>query len=152
MVKSAVGIGALLAEGIGDTVRVSLAGPPEEEVQVAREILQCLGLRTFGPDIIACPTCSRCQVRDLPEVARKVKEALSGIRQPLRVAVMGCPVNGPGEAREADVGIACGRDGGILFRRGEPRGRVSRENMLEALLALCEEELRSRQRGNDDER
>ncbi|HHY35566.1 MAG TPA: flavodoxin-dependent (E)-4-hydroxy-3-methylbut-2-enyl-diphosphate synthase [Firmicutes bacterium] len=148
VVKSAAGIGTLLAEGIGDTVRVSLSAPPEEEVKVARDILQSLELRTFGPDVIACPTCSRCQVQDLPDVAIRVKKALEGVREPLKVAVMGCPVNGPGEAREADVGIACGREGGILFRRGEARGRVKREEMVEALLALCREEIEARRRGD----
>ncbi|MBE3519349.1 MAG: flavodoxin-dependent (E)-4-hydroxy-3-methylbut-2-enyl-diphosphate synthase [Firmicutes bacterium] len=148
VVKSAAGIGALLAEGIGDTVRVSLSAPPEEEVRVARDILQSLELRTFGPDVIACPTCARCQVQDLPDVAIRVKKALENIKEPLKVAVMGCPVNGPGEAREADVGLACGRDGGILFRRGQAQGRVKREEMVEALLALCREEIEARRRGD----
>lgn len=152
VVKSAVGVGTLLAEGIGDTVRVSLAAPPEEEVRVARDILQSLGLRVFGPDVIACPTCSRCQVKNLPDIAMRVKEALQEIRVPLKVAVMGCPVNGPGEAREADVGVACGREGGILFCRGQPRGRVAPEQIVDALLDLCRQEMRARERWDGNER
>ena len=117
VIKSAVGIGALLAEGIGDTIRVSLTGDPVVEVQVAKEILKSLGLRDGGVTLIACPTCGRTRI-DLPKIAAQVEEKISGIKQNLTVAVMGCVVNGPGEARTADVGIA-GADGeGIIFRKG----------------------------------
>ena len=117
VIKSAVGIGALLAEGIGDTVRVSLTGDPVVEVNVAKEILKSLGLRTGGVTLIACPTCGRTKI-DLPKIAAQVEEKISAIKKPLTVAVMGCVVNGPGEARTADVGIA-GADGeGIIFRKG----------------------------------
>lgn len=117
VIKSAVGIGALLAEGIGDTIRVSLTGDPVAEVNVAKEILKSLGLRGGGVTLIACPTCGRTKI-DLPKIAAQVEEKISAINQPLTVAVMGCVVNGPGEARTADVGIA-GADGeGIIFRKG----------------------------------
>lgn len=117
VIKSAVGIGALLAEGIGDTIRVSLTGNPVVEVKVAKEILKSLGLRDAGVTLIACPTCGRTKI-DLPKIAAQVEEKISTIKQPLTVAVMGCVVNGPGEARTADVGIA-GADGeGIIFRKG----------------------------------
>ncbi len=117
VIKSAVGIGALLAEGIGDTIRVSLTGDPVVEVEVAKEILKSLGLRDGGVTLIACPTCGRTRI-DLPKIAAQVEEKISGIEKSLTVAVMGCVVNGPGEARTADVGIA-GADGeGIIFRKG----------------------------------
>ena len=117
VIKSAVGIGALLAEGIGDTIRVSLTGDPVVEVRVAKEILKSLGLRDGGVTLIACPTCGRTRI-DLPKIAAQVEEKISGIEKTLTVAVMGCVVNGPGEARTADVGIA-GADGeGIIFRKG----------------------------------
>lgn len=117
VIKSAVGIGALLAEGIGDTIRVSLTGDPVVEVKVAKEILKSLGLREGGVTLIACPTCGRTRI-DLPAIAAQVEDKISPIKQPLTVAVMGCVVNGPGEARTADVGIA-GADGeGIIFRKG----------------------------------
>ena len=117
VIKSAVGIGALLSEGIGDTIRVSLTGDPVVEVRVAKEILKSLGLRDGGVTLIACPTCGRTRI-DLPKIAAQVEEKISGIEKTLTVAVMGCVVNGPGEARTADVGIA-GADGeGIIFRKG----------------------------------
>lgn len=117
VIKSAVGIGALLAEGIGDTIRVSLTGDPLVEVKVATEILKSLGLREGGVTLIACPTCGRTRI-DLPSIAAQVEEKISTIKKNLTVAVMGCVVNGPGEARTADVGIA-GADGeGIIFRKG----------------------------------
>lgn len=135
IVKSAVGIGALLAEGIGDTLRVSLTGDPVVEVRVAREILKALGLRDFGPTLISCPTCGRTAI-DLPSIAERVEERLSGIAQPIHVAVMGCVVNGPGEARGADVGIAGGKGVGLVFRRGEVVRQVKEENLVEEL--FCE--------------
>jgi (E)-4-hydroxy-3-methylbut-2-enyl-diphosphate synthase len=117
-VKNALGIGMLLFKGIGDTLRVSLSRPPVEEVKVAYEILRALDLRHRGPEIISCPTCGRCEI-DLFKVVQEVEQALGAMKASLRVAVMGCVVNGPGEAREADVGIAGGRGHGLLFRNGE---------------------------------
>lgn len=117
-IKSAVGLGILLHEGIGDTLRVSLTADPVEEVKTAWEILAALGLRRRGPEIISCPTCGRTEV-DLITMAQTIEAALATCVKPLKVAVMGCVVNGPGEAREADIGIACGRDKGVIFRKGE---------------------------------
>ncbi len=120
-VKSAIGIGALLADGIGDTIRVSLSGDPEPEVQAAWDILRALDLRVRGVQLIACPTCGRTCI-PVAEIARRVEAELKDVATPLKVAVMGCVVNGLGEGREADGGIAGGRDGGVLFVRGkEPR-------------------------------
>lgn len=144
VVKSACGIGSLLALGLGDTLRVSLTGPSTEEVAVAKEILQAMGKRTFGPELISCPTCGRTQVNLVPIVA-EVESRLKAFKAPIKVAVMGCPVNGPGEAREAHVGIACGRQGGILFSHGQVLGRVEEGDMVEALLRLVQvEEEKSR--------
>jgi len=132
-VRSAVGIGLLLAEGIGDTIRVSLAGPPEEEVRVGRKILTSLGLRTGGVTVIACPTCGRCRM-DVQGIAEEVERRTAHLKRPLLVAVMGCAVNGPGEAREADVGIAGGGDGAVLFRAGEVVARLGSEELIDRLL------------------
>ncbi|MCK4511694.1 flavodoxin-dependent (E)-4-hydroxy-3-methylbut-2-enyl-diphosphate synthase, partial [bacterium] len=117
-VRSSVGLAVLLAEGIGDTIRVSLAGPVEEEVRVGREILKSLGLRHGGVTVIACPTCGRCQI-DVQAIAEEVERRTAHIRKNLVVAVMGCAVNGPGEAREADVGIAGGGRESVLFESGQ---------------------------------
>ncbi len=134
-VKSAVGLGILLAEGLGDTLRVSLAHDPVREVEVAWEILRSLGLRARGPEIIACPTCGRTEI-SLVALAEAVEEALRGVTEVFTVAVMGCIVNGPGEAREADIGIAGGRGKAVLFRKGERVGAVtgSTQDFLRALL------------------
>lgn len=118
IIKSAVGIGTLLAEGIGDTIRVSLTGDPVNEVKVAYNILKALGLREYGPTLISCPTCGRTRI-NLEKLALEVERRLSEIAEPITVAVMGCVVNGPGEAREADIGIAGGIGEGLLFRKGE---------------------------------
>lgn len=131
IVNGAAGVGIMLAEGLGDTLRISLTDPPAEEVRVGREILLALGLMQ-GPRLVSCPTCGRCRV-DLQPLARQVKEALREIETPLVVAVMGCEVNGPGEAREADVGLAAGKDKAILFRRGEIVRTVPFSEALEAL-------------------
>ena len=143
IIKSAVGIGALLAEGIGDTLRVSLTGDPIVEVRVAREILKSLGLRDYGPTLISCPTCGRTAI-DLPSIAERVEERLSGIARPIQVAVMGCVVNGPGEARGADVGIAGGKGVGLVFRKGEVVRQVKEEELVEELFreidSILEEE------------
>lgn len=132
-IKSAMGIGGLLCMGIGDTIRVSLTADPVEEIRAARDILRAAGLRRDGVNIISCPTCGRTRI-DLIGLARKVEEALRDCRKPITVAVMGCVVNGPGEAREADVGIAGGEDCGVLFVKGEQKCRMRYEELLPALL------------------
>jgi (E)-4-hydroxy-3-methylbut-2-enyl-diphosphate synthase len=134
-IKSAVGLGILLDEGIGDTMRVSLTAEPEEEVRVAYEILRAVGARKRGAEIISCPTCGRCEV-DLKPIAEEVERALRSVVRPITVAVMGCAVNGPGEAREADYGIAAGKGEGLIFRRGEVVKRVPEEELLAELLKL----------------
>jgi (E)-4-hydroxy-3-methylbut-2-enyl-diphosphate synthase len=135
-VKSALGIGMLLAEGIGDTLRVSLTRDPVDEVRVAWEILRALGLRRRGPEIIACPTCGRTEI-DLFSLVEQVERDLARIDRPIKVAVMGCVVNGPGEAREADVGVAGGRGSGLLFKKGQiiekiPENQLARRLVDEA--------------------
>jgi (E)-4-hydroxy-3-methylbut-2-enyl-diphosphate synthase len=133
IVKSSLGIGMLLAEGIGDTIRVSLTRDPVEEVRVGYEILKALGIRQHGADIISCPTCGRCRI-DLFDIAEKVEHALMSRPQPISVAIMGCVVNGPGEAKEADIGIA-GADGtGILFKKGKVVKTVPQEQLVDLLL------------------
>lgn len=132
-VKSAVGIGILLYMGIGDTVRVSLTAPPEEEIKVAYDILASLGLRRRGIEIISCPTCGRIEV-DLPKVVKEVEEKLKDVKLPIKVAIMGCVVNAIGEAKEADIGLACGYKSAILFKEGNPIKRVSEEEMIDELL------------------
>ena len=132
IIKSAVGIGALLSEGIGDTFRISLTGDPVVEVKVANEILKSLGLKEYGPTLVACPTCGRTSI-DLPAIAEQVEKKLAGIKDPIDVAVMGCVVNGPGEARGADVGIAGGNGEGLIFRKGEIIRKVPEENLVEEL-------------------
>ena len=137
-IKSAVGIGTLLAEGIGDTLRVSLSADPVEEVYAARAILESLDLRRESIRIIACPGCGRLQV-DLIRLAREVEERTRSIRKPLTVAVMGCAVNGPGEAREADIGIAGGKGEGLLYVRGEMVRKVPESQIVDALIELIDE-------------
>lgn len=133
-VKSAVALGTLLSEGIGDTLRISLTADPVDELTVAWELLRSLGLRRRGPDIISCPTCGRCEI-DLIGLARQVEERLQSETAAIKVAVMGCVVNGPGEAREADIGLAGGRDKGILFRKGEIVRTVrGQDELLKAFL------------------
>jgi (E)-4-hydroxy-3-methylbut-2-enyl-diphosphate synthase len=132
-VKNAIGIGTLLFKGIGDTLRVSLTRDPVEEVRVAYEILRALDLRHRGPEIISCPTCGRCEI-DLFALVGRVEAALSGIRSSPKVAVMGCVVNGPGEAREADIGVAGGRRQGMLFRKGRLVRKVPEEDLAEVLV------------------
>ena len=132
IIKSAVGIGALLSEGIGDTFRISLTGDPVVEVKVANEILKSLGLKEYGPTLVACPTCGRTSI-DLPAIAAQVEKKLEGIQDPIDVAVMGCVVNGPGEARGADVGIAGGNGEGLIFRKGEIIRKVPEDKLVEEL-------------------
>lgn len=132
-VRSAVGIGTLLAGDIGDTLRVSLTGDVVDEVKVAWEILRSLGLRQRGVTLVSCPTCGRTEV-DLISIASQVDEALKDVLEPLKVAVMGCAVNGPGEAREADVGVACGDGSGLIFRRGQILRKVPEDRIVVELL------------------
>lgn len=131
-VKSSIGIGSLLAQGIGDTLRVSLTGDPIHEVEVGKTILSSLGLRNYGATMISCPTCGRCRV-NLFSMAETVEARLKSIKAPIRVAVMGCVVNGPGEAREADFGIAGGDGRGIVFRKGEVIKTVDESELVDAL-------------------
>lgn len=133
LIKSALGLGMLLNEGIGDTIRVSLTGDPADEVWAAYEILRNLGLSQRGVELISCPTCGRCEIDMIP-LAEAVDRAIKNMEQPLKVAVMGCVVNGPGEAKEADVGIAGGRGFGLLFRQGEIIRKVPAADMLSELL------------------
>ena len=132
IIKSAVGIGTLLAEGIGDTIRVSLTGDPVNEVKAAYNILKALGLREYGPTLISCPTCGRTRI-NLEKLALEVERRLDEIAEPITVAVMGCVVNGPGEAREADIGIAGGIGEGLLFRKGEIIKKVSEDKIVDEL-------------------
>jgi len=132
-VKSAIGIGSLLSKGIGDTFRVSLTRDPVEEVRVAYEILRALDLRHRGPEIISCPTCGRCEI-DLFGLVDRVERALSGIKSSPKIAIMGCVVNGPGEAREADIGIAGGRGQGILFKKGKVLKKVPENQLADILI------------------
>jgi len=157
-IKSALGMGVLLSEGIGDTIRVSLTASPEEEVRAGYEILKALRLRSFGPEVISCPTCSRCQI-DLVRITNEIERRLESLfRQkslvaegkpsrfyPLKIAIMGCVVNGPGEAREADVGIAGGKGVGLLFRRGRVVKKIKENEMTNVLLKEIEEELKRRE-------
>jgi len=132
-IKSSVGLGILLHEGIGDTLRVSLTGDPVDEVRVGYEILKSLGLRQRGVNFISCPTCGRCQI-NLIKVAEEVERRLQSVDKPITVAVMGCVVNGPGEAREADVGVAGGNGEGLIFRKGEVVRKVCEADLADALL------------------
>ena len=138
ILKSAMGIGGLLCLGIGDTVRVSLTADPVEEVRAAKQILSAAGVRRFGPNLVSCPTCGRTQYDMIP-IAREVERRLESCDKNITVAVMGCPVNGPGEAAAADVGIAGGNGKGILFRHGEVVRQGPQEELLDALMALIEE-------------
>jgi (E)-4-hydroxy-3-methylbut-2-enyl-diphosphate synthase len=133
IVKSALGIGMLLAEGIGDTIRVSLTRDPVEEVRVGFEILKALDIRHRGPEIIACPTCGRCNIA-LFDIVERVEKALMTTAEPLKIAIMGCVVNGPGEAREVDIGIAGGDGNGVLFRKGEVIKTFPQEKLVDVLL------------------
>ena len=138
LMKSAMGIGALLLDGIGDTIRVSLTDDPVEEVYAAKDILKAAGLRKEGVNIISCPTCGRTQI-DLIGLVQKVDEALKDCQKPITVAVMGCVVNGPGEAREADIGIAGGDGCGLIFEKGEQKEKLPYDELLPALLKRIEE-------------
>ncbi|MFC1994920.1 flavodoxin-dependent (E)-4-hydroxy-3-methylbut-2-enyl-diphosphate synthase [Chloroflexota bacterium] len=137
VIRSAVGIGTLLCLGIGDTIRVSLTAHPREEVIAAYEILKSLNLRQHGPILVSCPTCGRAEV-DVVKLAEEVEEQLLKIDKPIKVAVMGCVVNGPGEAKDADVGIACGKGRAVLFKKGKKVGVVKEKDLLRALMREVE--------------
>ena len=136
-IKSAAGIGSLLAQGLGDTLRVSLTGDPLEEVRCAKQILQSLGLRKFGAEIISCPTCGRTEI-NLIRLAEEVEKRCQHLTKPITVAVMGCVVNGPGEAREADIGIAGGKGVGVIFKKGQLIKRVPEDQLLQVLMEEIE--------------
>lgn len=136
-IKSAVGLGILLEEGIGDTLRVSLTAPPQEELPVAWGILSALGLRRRGPELVSCPTCARCQVGMIP-IAQEVERRLARMSLPISVAVMGCEVNGPGEARGADIGVACGRGAGAVFCDGKVVARAPQDRIVDVLFQEIE--------------
>ncbi|MEE1018224.1 MAG: flavodoxin-dependent (E)-4-hydroxy-3-methylbut-2-enyl-diphosphate synthase, partial [Acutalibacteraceae bacterium] len=133
LIKSAAGIGGLLLEGIGDTIRVSLTDDPVKEVYAAKDILKAVGLRNFGVNVVSCPTCGRTKI-DLVSLAKRVEQAVRDIDKPITVAVMGCVVNGPGEAKEADLGVAGGDDCGILFRKGEIIKKLPQNELFDALM------------------
>ncbi len=137
VIRSAVGIGTLLWLGIGDTIRVSLTAHPREEVVAAYEILKSLDLRQHGPILVSCPSCGRTEF-DIIELAEAVEKRLSGIDKPIKVAVMGCVVNGPGEARDADVGIACGKGKAVLFKKGKKIGVIEEKDFVEVLMREVE--------------
>jgi (E)-4-hydroxy-3-methylbut-2-enyl-diphosphate synthase len=138
LIKSSVGLGILLGEGIGDTIRVSLTANPLREVETAYDILRSLGHREKGVDIISCPTCGRCRV-DLKRLVKDVQKRLSGVEKPMTVAVMGCAVNGPGEAREADVGIASAKKTGLVFKKGKVVARAKEDKLIDALMKQIKE-------------
>lgn len=137
VIKSAAGIGGLLALGIGDTFRVTLTADPVEEIFSAKKILKAVGLRREGPELIACPTCGRTKI-DLIPMARRVEDLLRQVDKPITVAVMGCVVNGPGEARHADVGIAGGQGEGVLFQKGQVVARVPEDRLVDELMKLID--------------
>lgn len=132
-VKSAAGLALLLSDGLVDTFRVSLTAPPEEEVRVAYGILSSLGIRQRGPEIISCPVCGRCEV-DISRIAEDIEKRLAHVTAPLKVAVMGCMVNGPGEAKEADIGVACGRGSGIIFKHGKVWRKVPEDDIVKVFV------------------
>ncbi|NLI89201.1 MAG: flavodoxin-dependent (E)-4-hydroxy-3-methylbut-2-enyl-diphosphate synthase [Epulopiscium sp.] len=137
-IKSAAGLGAILSKGIGDTIRVSLTTDPVEEIKCARQVLQSLGARSFGAEIISCPTCARTRM-DLVKLAQEVEERTSHITDHITIAVMGCAVNGPGEAKGADIGVAGGKGEGLIFKKGQIVKKVKEEDLVEELIKLIEE-------------
>jgi (E)-4-hydroxy-3-methylbut-2-enyl-diphosphate synthase len=140
-IKSAIGIGTLLFLGLGDTIRVSLTGDPVEEVKIGYEILKSLNLREYGPTLISCPTCGRMEI-DLLPIVKQVEKRLDKLKAPIKVAVMGCVVNGPGEAKEADIGIAGGRGVGLIFRKGKVIKKVKEKDIVKSLMGELEEFLK----------
>jgi (E)-4-hydroxy-3-methylbut-2-enyl-diphosphate synthase len=145
VIKSSIGIGALLVDGIGDTIRVSLTDAPEQEVIVAKDILSSLRLRYFSHEVISCPTCGRCQI-DIVNITRKIKDTLNklplnGKKSYIKVAIMGCVVNGPGEARDADIGIAGGKGFGALFKKGRLVKKVKEDRLIDTLIKEIKDEM-----------
>jgi len=141
-IKSAMGIGSLLLEGIGDSIRVSVTGDPVPEISVAYGILRAINVRNVGPDIVSCPTCGRCEV-DLPRLVDRIERGLHGMKTPLKIALMGCVVNGPGEASDADIGLAGGKDAGMLFVKGKIVRKLREDEFITVLL----EEIRKMEKG-----
>ncbi len=137
-VKSAIGLGYLLLEGIGDTLRVSLTTDPLEEVKIAKEILQATGTRKFGPEIISCPTCGRCNI-DLISLVKLVEEQVANLKEPIKIAVMGCVVNGPGEARQADFGVAGSQGEGLVFKKGKIVKKVAEKELVDTLIRIIKQ-------------
>ena len=133
IVASTAALSVLLQQGIGDTIRVSLTASPVEEVKAGQAILRALKLREFGPDIISCPTCGRCEV-DIEGIVKDLESRLASVKKPLTIAVMGCVVNGPGEAREADIGIAAGKNSGVLFKKGNPLDKIAPDHLVDRLM------------------
>jgi (E)-4-hydroxy-3-methylbut-2-enyl-diphosphate synthase len=148
IVRSSIGIGHLLLNGIGDTIRVSLTGKSEEEVSTGIRILRTAGLRDSGPVIVSCPTCGRCQV-PLQRIAREVAGKISHISEPMRIAVMGCAVNGPGEASQADFGIAGGKDSGLIFKKGKIVATLPSNELVDGLIAEIEKSLKKDEIGEN---
>ncbi|MCX6153631.1 MAG: flavodoxin-dependent (E)-4-hydroxy-3-methylbut-2-enyl-diphosphate synthase [Candidatus Kapabacteria bacterium] len=136
-IKSAVGIGALLSEGIGDTIRVSLTDEPEREVEVGKELLRCLGLTQRSVEIISCPTCGRLEV-NLFKIIENLEKAIVNIRKPVKIAILGCAVNGPGEAKEADIGLACGKGSALMYKKGELLRKIKEEDIVSEVLKEIE--------------
>ena len=141
-IKSVAGLSPLLTRGIGDTLRISLTADPVEEVKAAKELLQSLGIRHFKPEIISCPTCGRTEV-NLAKIANEIESRIAHIKTPLKVAVMGCVVNGPGEAKEADIGVACGKGSGMLFKKGVQMYKMDEAKIVDALIKEIKEMVKS---------
>ena len=151
-VKSAAGLGILLAEGLGDTIRVSIAGPPVDEVRIGQDVLESLGLRNQRPNIVACPTCGRLQVPDMIEMAQEIERRVARIKVPLNLAIMGCEVNGPGESKAADLGVSLGKDYGYLFKHGEKLRRVEADKVVEEFVKEAECLAREMEKTRRDEK
>jgi len=147
-VRSSVGLGVLLTEGLADTIRVSLTASPEDEVEVGYLILQSLGLRFRGLNIVSCPTCGRLEV-DLPRIVREVERRLMSVKEPLTIALMGCMVNGPGEAREADIGLACGRGSAVVFKRGKSLRRLMEKEIIPEFVKEVRRHVAEKKRGRN---
>ncbi len=145
VVKSSIAIGSLLTDGIGDTIRVSITGSPLEEVHIAKSILQASGVRTFCPDIISCPTCGRCQVnliKMVKAIQRDIRHTTDEIKNKrFKIALMGCEVNGPGEAKDADIGVAFGKNSGLIFKRGKVVRKISGKNLLSKFIKVIKDEM-----------
>jgi (E)-4-hydroxy-3-methylbut-2-enyl-diphosphate synthase len=147
-VKSSVGLALLLSQGLVDTLRVSLTAPPEEEVRVAFLILSSLGIRSHGPDIVSCPICGRCEV-DMMTIAQEIEKRVSSVKSDIHLAVMGCMVNGPGEAREADIGLACGQGGGVLFKKGDVFRKLKEEEIVAEFVKEVKKYEKSQKKSKD---